>query len=370
MSKAPRKHLRKDPRDFMAGGIFNIPRTVGTTGDKEIDQRIAQLVQDYGCGEAAPLIQELLTTALRMGKDDIAGADLKLYNRALKEMRASSRIFKPFTDERKISIYGSARTKPDEPEFKAARAFAEKMSEAGFMTITGAGDGIMGGAQEGAGRDFSFGLNIRLPFEQSANVTIDGDPKLINYNYFFTRKLAFVKESDASALFPGGFGTMDEGFEVLTLIQTGKALIYPVVMVDAPGGTYWKTWLQFITDHLFRLGLISADDFKLFKITDDIDEAVEEITGFYRNFHSYRFVKGKMVIRMNETLSPETVSELNQDFADILDENDKSPEFRLSDALPQESDEPHLESMPRLVFSACRGKAGRIRELINRINQV
>ncbi len=348
----------------MAGGIFNIPKSVGTTGDPDIDERVANLISEWDCGDSAPLVQELVITALQMGKDGIMDADLKLYNRALKEMRASSNVFSPFTRERKIAIFGSARTKPEEPEFQAALEFAKRMKEAGFMTITGAGDGIMGAAQEGAGRDYGFGLNIRLPFEQSANVTIDGDPKLIDYNYFFTRKLAFVKESDAAALFPGGFGTMDEGFEVLTLMQTGKALIYPVVMVDAPGGTYWKTWVQFVKDHLLRLGLISESDFSLFKVTDDIDEAVTEIVTFYRNFHSYRFVRGKMVIRMNHEITDAAVAALNEDFADIL----ASGEFSTCKALPEEANEEHLSEMPRLIFSPQRGRAGRIRELIDRLN--
>ncbi|MDA7597443.1 LOG family protein [bacterium] len=367
MPKEKRPHLRKDPRDFMAGGIFNIPQNRKfSTGDEAIDARISDLVDDFGCATSSSFIKELVTTALQMGKDSLVEGDLKLYNRALKEMRASSNVFAPFTEERKVSVYGSARTKPGEPEFEAAKEFARHMKDAGFMTITGAGDGIMGAAQKGAGRENGFGLNIRLPFEQSANVTIHGDPKLIDYNYFFTRKLAFVKESDAAALFPGGFGTMDEGFEVLTLMQTGKALIYPVVMVDAPGGTYWKTWERFVKDQLFRLGLISEADFSLFKITDDIDEAVAEIVTFYRNFHSYRFVKGKMVIRMNFELSDGFVAGLNEDFKDILAEG----EFETCKALPQEANEKHLADMPRLIFSAERGRAGRIRELINRINQV
>ena len=227
-----------------------------------------------------------------------------------------------------------------------------------------AGDGIMGAAQEGAGRDYSFGLNINLPFEQGANPTIDGDHKLLNYNYFFTRKLAFVKESDAVAAFPGGFGTMDEVFETLTLMQTDKALVFPVTLIDAPGGTYWKTWFQFVKDHLLRLGLISPEDLDLFLVTDNIDKAVEEITHFYSNFHSYRYVRDKMVIRMLKPVSQTLQDVLNHEFSDLL----KKGEFACCDPLPQEKNEPHLAELSRLSFTIKRGKAGRLRQLINRIN--
>ncbi len=362
MSK--RSRLRKDPRDFTAGGITGLPRSHGSTGNKEIDEKIEALVEEWGCGLSKPLIQEMITTALIMGRDEMADSDLKLYNRALKEMRASSKVFGPFAAERKISIFGSARTKPEEPEFKAAVEFAKKMREAGFMAITGAGDGIMGAAQAGAGRDYSFGLNINLPFEQGANITIDGDHKLVNYNYFFTRKLAFVKESDAVSAFPGGFGTMDEIFETLTLMQTDKALVFPVTLIDAPGGTYWKTWLQFVKDHLLRLGLISEEDLDLFLVTDDLDEAVEEITHFYSNFHSYRYVKDKMVIRLLKPVSQTLQDVLNHEFSDLL----KKGKFACCEPLPEEENEPHLAELSRLSFTIKRGKAGRLRQLINRLN--
>jgi len=343
---------------------MGLPRSPGTTGDPAIDDRIESLVSDWDCGSSSPFIRELITTALKMGKDNLAEGDLKLYNRALKEMRAASRVFNPFSDERKISVFGSARTKPGEPEHVAAIAFARKMKEAGFMAITGAGDGIMGAAQEGAGRDDSFGLNIRLPFEQTANPVIEGDPKLINFNYFFTRKLAFVKESDAMAAFPGGFGTMDEVFETLTLMQTDKALVLPTVLVDAPGGTYWKTWMRFVEDHLLRLGLISPEDLNLILVTDDVDEAVEEVTRFYSNFHSYRYVGDKMVIRVHRKPSHTLLDVLTHDFSDLLAEG----RYEGSTALPAEENEPHLADLHRIVFDVARGRSGRLRELINRIN--
>lgn len=364
MSK--RRHLRRDQRDFTGGGIFGLPKTHRSTGDAEFDERIRSLVDDWACDSSNELIQELIVTALKMGRDCLSDGDLKLYNRALKEMRYASRVFGPYQDERKLSIFGSARTRPDEPAFVAAVEFARKMREAGFMSITGAGPGIMEAAQEGSGRNGSFGLNIRLPFEQDANPHIHGDEKLINFNYFFTRKLAFVKESDAIAAFPGGFGTMDELFEVLTLIQTGKAQVVPVVLVEAEGGTYWKTWMQFINDHLLRLGLISEDDFRLFKYTVDLDEAVEEVTRFYSNFHSYRYVRGKLVMRLQKPLTGEMLDRLNRDFLDLLEEG----VYESCEALPEEEDEPHLRDLPRLICDKRRGKAGRFRELIDAVNEM
>ena len=362
MSK--RRNLRKDPRDFTGGGIFGLPTQFGTTGDSRIDERIKALVDEWACDASSELIQELIVTALKMGRDCPPEGDLKLYNRALKEMRKSSRVFAPFVEERKLSIFGSARTKPEEPEFQAAIDFARRMLDAGFMSITGAGPGIMEAAQEGSGRDGSFGLNIKLPFEQGANQYIHGDKKLIDFNYFFTRKLAFVKESDAIAAFPGGFGTMDELFEVLTLIQTGKAQVVPVVLVDAKGGTYWKTWMQFVNDHLLRLGLISEEDFHLFKITSDLDEAIFEITNFYQNFHSYRYVKHKLVMRLQKPVDDAMLAKLNKDYIDLLEEG----EFETCEALPEEGDEPHLAGLPRLICVKKRGLAGRFRQLIDFMN--
>lgn len=365
-SMSKRAHLRRNSRDFTGGGIFGLSGAPGTTGDPVFDDRIRALVDDWACGRANGLVHEMIVTALKMGRDCLSEGDMKLYNRSLKEMRRASVVFSPYEDERKLSIFGSARTKPSEPEFKAAVEFARRMREAGFMTITGAGPGIMEAAQEGAGRDGSFGLNIRLPFEQSANATIRGDEKLISFNYFFTRKLAFVKESDAIAAFPGGFGTMDELFEVLTLIQTGKAQVVPIVLIDAKGGTYWKTWFRFLKDHLHRLGLISDDDFQLFRVTDDLDEAVTEVSQFYRNFHSYRYVGRHLVIRLQRPVTPELLGHLNAEFTDLIEEGS----YHTSTALPQEDeDEPHLHDLPRLICMKKRGLAGRFRKLIDRLNE-
>lgn len=360
-----RKFSNRNTKDFTGGGILALPRRPGTTGDKEFDDKVHELVKSWDCGDSNSLIEEMIITSLVMGKDGINDADLKLYNRALKEHRASSRVFGPYSAERKVSMFGSARTRPDEVEYKTAQEFARKMADAGFMGITGAGPGIMGAAQSGSGRDNSFGLGINLPFEAGANETIEGDHKLINFNYFFTRKLAFVKESDATAAFPGGFGTMDEIFEVLTLMQTGKASIFPITLIDAPGGTYWKTWVQFVREHLFRLGLISEDDFSLFLVTDDVDEAVEEITGFYSNFHSYRYVGKECVLRLQKPVDERMLIIIDHEFRDLLEEG----EFEACSALKEEKDEPALKHLHRLKFHNKKGESGRLRKLIDKINE-
>ena len=351
-------------QDFTGGGIHALPANRRTTGDAKFDQRIKDLVADYGCDNSCELIEQLVGTALKMARDQISVADLKLFNRSLNEMRYAARVFAPFRHKRKVVVFGSARTAPDEAEAIEAEAFARKMRDLDYMIITGGGDGIMGAAQRGAGRDHSFGLNIRLPFEQRANETIEGDPKLINFNYFFTRKLNFVKETHAVALFPGGFGTMDEGFEVLTLMQTGKARIIPVVLVDKPGGRYWETWFSFLGEYLLKLGLVSSDDFHLFRIAHNVEAAAEEIEHFYLHFHSYRWVGSRMVMRLRRKLTAAAVDKLNTDFHDILAQN----EMIQGTALREEQNEPELADMPRLIFVPHRRNFGRLRKLIDAIN--
>ncbi len=233
------------------------------------------------------------------------------------------------------------------------------------MTITGAGPGIVGAGNEGATREDSFGLNITLPFEAAANEFIAGDPKLIEFNYFFTRKLAFVKEADAAVGMPGGVGTMDEIFEALTLIQTGKTQVYPIVCLDAPGGTYWKSWKQFVEEHLYRLGMISESDFSLFIVTDDLEVAIAEIVKFYEVYHSYRYVGDKLVVRLQLPLTDTALTKLNGDFSDII----KSGEIVQCEALQEEGNEPDLAEMPRIVFRHRRRNFGRLREFFNAINE-
>lgn len=350
--------------DFTAGNTQNQPVRRQTTLGPEWDLRIHQLVADWGAEKSPELVEEMIMTALKMARDKMGTADLKLMNRSLKEMRYAAKIFAGYREFRKVCVFGSARTLPTEPEFAVAEEFARLMVAEHYMVITGGGDGIMGAAQRGAGRENSFGLNIRLPFEQRANETIHGDAKLVNFNYFFTRKLNFVKETHALALFPGGFGTMDEGFEALTLMQTGKARIIPVVFVDRPNGTYWETWMKFLTNHLFKLGLIGEEDFYLFKIVHDAREAVQEILHFYKVYHSARWVGDQLVIRMSHRLSPAAVDALNERFVDLV----RSGEIRQGTALRQEKNEPTILSLPRLILSPHRRAFGRFRQLIDAIN--
>lgn len=338
----------------------------GSTGDPEFDKRIQDLVADWGGGIDLQLVQEMIVTALKMAHDPVPLADMKLFNRALKEMRKATNVFSQYGDRRKVAVFGSARTLPDQPDYQAAVEFSKRLVQAGYMIITGGGDGIMGAAQLGAGREHSFGLNIRLPFEQHANKTIQGDPKLINFNYFFTRKLNFLKETHAVALFPGGFGTMDEGFETLTLMQTGKARIMPLVFVDRPGGHYWSSWRHFLQEFLLKYGLISEDDFYLFRLTEDVEEAVREITHFYSCFHSYRWVGQRMVIRLTQQLKPSALQALNNEFAGDLERGC----IEQTTALPEEANEPALSAMPRLVLSPKRHNFGRLRLMIDRINDL
>ncbi|MEM9283568.1 MAG: LOG family protein [Verrucomicrobiota bacterium] len=354
-------------RDFTGGMMRNFSGSfVGTTGQKELDQRIMDLAREIEDGSNPYLLAEMLTTAVRIARGVVEEPEFKLMNRALKEMRVAEEVFHPYRDCRKVAIYGSARTQPEEPEYQTTVEFARRMRDRGFMAVTGAGPGIMAAGNEGAGREDSFGLNITLPFEASANEFIAGDPKLIDFNYFFTRKLSFVKEVDAAVGCPGGFGTMDEVFEALTLIQTGKAMVYPVVLLDAPGGTYWKFWNQFIEEHLHRMKMISDSDFSLFKVTDSVDEAIQEIVGFYSNYHSYRYVGDKLVIRLQREADTSKTRELTEKFSDII----KSGKVENSAPLREEDDEPELSELPRIVFRHRRKSFGRLRDLINELNTI
>ncbi len=360
LSRAVRRILTRKTRDRPAGHAGSAP-----TEDPTINEAVKKLVKQWGYDHSPELIEEMVGTVLKMAQDRMSVADLKMYNRSLKELRYAARLFAQYRPVRKVSIFGSARTSPQAPEALAAEQYARRMREENFMIITGGGDGIMGAAQRGAGAEHSFGLNIRLPFEQGANVTIDGDPKLINFNYFFTRKLNFLKESHAIALFPGGFGTMDEGFEVLTLLQTGKAKMIPIVMVDEPQGHYWETWQSFMRDHLLKLGLISEEDFALFRLTNDVEQAVEETVSFYKVYQSSRYVGQQMVIRLARQLTDATVEELNDRFGDIL----RGGRFVQGSALRQERNEPEMAHLPRLIFTPNRRNFGRMRLLIDAINR-
>jgi uncharacterized protein (TIGR00730 family) len=329
----------------------------------KIEELIALASATYEArDERADYVRQMLVTGLGLLGDDCSTGDLKLLNSTLKELRHAFRVFAPWAHVRKVAVFGSARTKPEHPDWEQARRFAERIVAAGWMVITGAGDGIMGAAQGGAGREASFGVNIRLPFEQQANPVIAGDPKLINFRYFFSRKLAFVKNSHAIALFPGGFGTHDEGFEALTLIQTGKSEMLPVVFLDAPGGSYWRDWQEYLHSHLLARRLISEDDLALFKVTDDVDEAVAEVTGFYSNYHSSRYVREWLVIRVREAPDAGELAALNLEFGDIL----AGGAIEVRGALPEEGGE--ADPFPRVLLRFERKKMGRLRQLIDRLN--
>ena len=312
----------------------------------------------------AEIADDIADIAQKLARDQTDIADMKLIHATLKEMRRAFRVFSQYRGLRKVSTFGSARTPPGSPEYVQAHEFSRRMADAGFMVITGAGPGIMRACNEGSGRDRSFGINIRLPFEQSANDIIDKDPKLVTFKYFFTRKLMFVKEADAIALFPGGFGTHDEGFESLTLLQTGKSRPLPVVFIDAPGGNYWKTWKRYVERHLLQEGLISEADMRLFRITDDLDVAVREILHFYHRYHSSRYVGDKFVLRLNHPVDKLTIESLNDEFGDLVARG----RIHASEALREEANEPDLLELPRIVFHSARRHFGRLRMLIDRIN--
>jgi uncharacterized protein (TIGR00730 family) len=311
------------------------------------------------------LIQLALATIVRMAEDDIDRLDWKICNAALQDMERAFRIFYPYRHVRKIAIFGSARIAPDTAEYKMAVEFAKAITEQGFMVITGAGPGIMQAGNEGAGQEKSFGLNIQLPFEQGANPFIEGDRKLIPFKYFFTRKLFFLRESDALALFPGGFGTQDEAFECLTLSQTGKSAPMPLVLIDKPGGNYWHDWSDYINKQLLERGLISPDDPSLYTITDRIDEACEAIVSFYRVFHSCRYVGNRLVLRLNSELSDENVEWLNENFSDILIKG----RIEKSAPLPQEAQDASV-GVSRLVLYFNQRDLGRLYQLIAEVNRL
>ncbi len=353
-------------KDFTAGGIFALAeKPSGTTGDKALDRQLRELADEWTPdARSRDLVAGLLMTSLKIGSDSTGLGDLKMLHRALREMRYANKVFHPWRHVRKVTVFGSARTHPSAPEYQAAEKFARLMVQENFMVITGAGDGIMGAAQHGAGRENSFGLNIKLPFEQQANDAILGDSKLITFNYFFTRKLSFVKEADAFVMFPGGFGTLDELFEAMTLIQTGKASILPLVLLDVPGGNYWSTFLAFVREHLLARGLIAADDLHLLHRTENIEDAVHHITSFYKVFHSYRNVREKMVFRIKRKLTSVAVEKLNTEFADLI----KEGRIVQSNALPEEANEEGIFHLPRLIGTLKRREFGRLRQFIDHIN--
>ncbi|NJN87833.1 MAG: LOG family protein [Leptolyngbyaceae cyanobacterium SL_7_1] len=315
--------------------------------------------------EHGALIQQALTTLVRMAEVEADRLDWKIFNASIQDMEGAFRVFYPYRHVRKVAIFGSARVAADSREYQLAVDFARCVTQEGFMVITGAGGGIMQAGNEGAGAEKSFGLNIRLPFEQGANPFIEGDRKLIDFKYFFTRKLFFLRESDALALFPGGFGTLDEAFECITLMQTGKSVLLPLVLIDQPGGDYWYSWEAYIKEQLLKKRLISPGDLNLYTITDNLDVACEAIKSFYRVFHSSRYFGDQLVILLKSELSDEKLDYLNQEFSDILVQG----RIEKSRSLPQEA-KSGTADLPRLTMHFNQRDLGRLYQMIRVINQL
>lgn len=334
--------------------------------DPELKRRIGDLIHYFGVGYNPDLVEDLIVQALKLMKDVQHRGDVRVIDTAVRELRYAFKLFAPYVEKRKVTIFGSARTAPTRTEYLQCVDFARRIAAAGYMVITGAGPGIMQAGHEGAGSEMSFGANIRLPWEQSANPIMLRDKKLITFKYFFTRKLTFIRHSDAIVLFPGGFGTMDEGFEALTLMQTGKAQLMPLICMDKPGGTYWKTWDQNIKEHLLRNGLISQDDLCLYQFTDVPEQAVKWITRFYRNFHSTRWVRDLLVIRLKYPPSPSAIQGLNEDFSDIIAGEPIHP----TGPTREEQDDKDCLDLPRIAFGFDRRQYGRLRQLIDTLNSL
>jgi len=337
-----------------------------TRSNGPIDEAIDRLMELADGIRSPELVREMILTALKAGQEEKDRGAIKLMNSTLKEMRFTSKIFDRYRRMRKVTVFGSARTRPEESVYKMAYHLGRKLADSGYMVITGGGPGIMQAANEGAGPEHSFGVKIRLPFEQKANPVLEGNPRLISYKYFFNRKVAFVKEAHAVALFPGGFGTLDEAMETLTLIQTGKRDPIPLIFVDKPGGQYWTRCIQFFKTRLLKEGYIAPSDFNLFEQVDSVDDAVERIGLFYHRYHSIRYVQGRLVIRLTSPIGTACAQMLREKFSDIL-----VPEgvMVLSGPLPAEADEPEIAHLPRLVLDFDRRSFGKLRSLIDAINR-
>jgi uncharacterized protein (TIGR00730 family) len=312
------------------------------------------------------LNREILINSLKVKRDELGTLDLKVINRALNEIRYAARVFKPYRQARKVSIFGSARTPEDDPCYQMAVEFARQLAENGYMVITGAADGIMKAGNVGAGAEMSFGVNILLPFEQAPNEIVADDPKLITFKYFFTRKLFFLMEAHAVVLFPGGFGTQDEGFETLTLVQTGKAPPMPLILMELPGDDYWVNWDRFTRGQMLSRGLISPEDLSIYKICNSAEEGVEWVRFYYSTYHSMRQVRRKLVVRLEKELSDEHVEVLNSEFGDLVNKG----KIEKAAALAEEANEPEIADKPRLVFNYNQQSAARLNQLFLRINEL
>jgi len=336
------------------------------SSNKNVQDRILEIVDDVSDlpidDPRREMISQMVDTCLKMAKEGHDSGQVKLVTHALKEMRYAYQVFNRYAGIRKVSIYGSARTPEDHPDYIAAAEFGRLMAQQEWMAITGAGDGIMKAGHEGPQREASFGLAIRLPFETTANAIIEGDAKLINFRYFFTRKLMFMTHSDAVVACPGGFGTQDELFEALTLVQTGKSNIIPIVMIAGEGNDYWVNWEQHVNDDLLGHKMISEEDLSLFHVASNPQDGVDHIMQFYRVFHSSRYVHGDYIIRINSKITEESIDRLNKSFPDILREG-KIIQSGVAHTVEQD----HTE-LPRLIVPHKRRSFGRLRQLIDMVN--
>ncbi len=334
-------------------------------GNPELDTKIRDLVDAAGGGDNPELIHELIVTALKLARDRAQRGDLKLLNSALKEMRYSMLVFSRHQDEPKVTLFGSARLPATDPNYQLAYRFGELITQKGWDIITGAGPGIMEAGSTAAGRENSFGVSIRLPFEPAASGSIAPE-RLINFKYFFTRKLGFVKESHAFVLMPGGFGTLDETFELLTLVQTGKSDLHPIVMLEAEGTGFWEAWDELIRTRLAGRGMIAEQDLNLYRIIHNADEAVDEVIRFYANYHSQRYVGGRLVLRLAEAPNEEQLGRLNEEFADIVVEG----EIEVVEPTDKEIEDNDVIDRARIAFVFDRRSYGRLRQLIDALNDL
>ena len=333
---------------------------------QEIDSLVSDLLDKSEIKLNRRLIAELIKESLQLGNDATSTLNLKIASAAIAEMREAFAMFAPFSERKKVTIFGSARTTKNDPVYKQTQAVAAKLASDGWMVVTGAGPGIMEAGMSGAGREMSIGVSIRLPFETSANEVIAGDEKYVAMRYFFTRKLMLVKESQAFICVPGGFGTLDEMFELLTLSQTGKGNPVPIVVLDLPNDPFWGDLDSFIKKTLLPRKLVSEQDLALYRICSSVDEAVSEIDKFYSVYNSMRFVGKRLVLRLNRQISDAHLSKLNKDFSDIC----MNSSLERITATKAEIDDKDLPDKPRLAFQFARRDFGRLRQLIDAINAV
>jgi len=334
-------------------------------GDPQADNLILELVKKISKNPTEQLLREILTTSVKLGKESLDRGDLKLVNNTLKELRYSFKVFSPYRKIKKVIIFGSARSKNNSSEYRMAEELSRKLTAQGYMIVTGGGPGVMEAGNKGAARGREFALNIRLPFEQKPNPYVDEKEKLINFKYFFTRKLIFVKETDATAIFPGGFGTLDEGFEMITLVQTGKSRPRPIVLMEPQGSTYWADWMSFVKKQLVKKGFIKKEDLNLFRIMKSADQAAKYIDDFYRVYHSIRYIFGVAYLRLNREISDSTLKLINREFKDIL----TGGQIQRCAPTPKEAQENEFLDLPRLSMNFNLRDYGRLCEMIQVINK-